>query len=313
MKLMLKKSYPVNYKVIKEHFISACLVLLGTLIFSVAINAINVPNQLGEGGVTGLTLLLYYASGIPISWSYFILNMIVLIVGIKYLDKITIIYTVLSFASMSLFLEYLKIPAFLPENSLITPIASGFLVGLGLGIVIKGRGTTAGSDIIALIINKYIGISIPIALLMIDVLIVIPLTYQIGLEKGILTIISLTVASKVMNIILEGFNPKYAIMVISERHDDIAREITTQIHRGVTVLKGYGYFSKHDKQILYVVVNRLQILPIQKIIYSLDDRAFVTISNVQQVLGEGFSFMDDSKNNEVIHIDPVIEISDSDN
>ncbi len=304
MKLNQKNIFnKFNFKLAREHIISTLLVILGTFIFSAAINAINLPNQLGAGGVTGLTLLLLYSFNIPVSISYFVLNTVILIIGVKYLERVTLIYTMLSFISMSFFLEIVNVPAFIPDNSLITPIASGFIIGLGLGIVIKGRGTTAGSDIIALIINKMTGISIPIALLMIDVMIVIPLIFNIGLEKGILTIISFTVSSKIMNIILEGFNPKYAIMVISEHYEQIADQVTSQVHRGVTVLRGYGYFSKHDKHVLYVVVNRLQIIPIQKIIYSIDERAFVTITNVQQVLGEGFSYKDDDKNNAIMPVD----------
>lgn len=274
----------------REHIKSIVLVLLGSLIFAIALNAINIPNELGEGGVTGLTLLLYYILGISPAISNIVLNTLVMIIGWKYLDKITIYYTILSIFSLSFFLNYVHLPVFLPEDTILAAIASGFMVGLGVGLVIYGRGTTAGSDIIALIINKYFGIAIPIALLAIDVLIVIPLTFAIGLEKGVLTVIALFVTSKVINFLLEGSNPKRAFMIISDKNQAIAKRITKEINRGVTVLNGFGYFSKKDKQVLYIVVNRFQILPTQKLIYEIDPKAFVTITDVQQVLGEGFSF-----------------------
>ena len=162
----------------------------------------------------------------------------------------------------------------------------------------------AGVDIIALIINKYMGLQISIALLILDVMIVIPLTVVIGLEKGLLTLISLYITSKILNFVMEGYNPKKAIMVVSNKHDEIAEEIMKRVDRGITVLKGYGYYSKAEKDVLYVVINRIQLIKVQRIINDIDSNAFVTVTGIQQVLGEGFTFnldqSHDIEENEVI-------------
>ena len=280
------------------------LVLIGTFIFSIAVNSIVIPNQLGEGGVTGITLLLFYIFDISPALSNFIINAIIMLVGWRFLEKETIFYTIVAIISMSLFLEFIFLPSFIPTNSLLGPLASGFLIGLGIGIVILGHGTTAGVDIIALIINKYLGLQVSVALLILDVLIVIPLTIVIGLEKGLLTLISLYITSKILNFVMEGYNPKKAIMVVSNKHDEIAEEIMKRVDRGITVLKGYGYYSKAEKEVLYVVINRIQLIKVQRIINEIDSNAFVTVTGIQQVLGEGFTFnLDQSHNieeNEVI-------------
>lgn len=280
------------------------LVLIGTYIFSIAVNSIVIPNQLGEGGVTGITLLLFYVFDISPSLSNFIINAIIMLIGWKFLEKETIFYTLVAIVSMSLFLEFVFLPSFIPTNSLLGPLASGFLIGLGIGIVILGHGTTAGVDIIALIINKYMGLQVSIALLILDVMIVIPLTVVIGLEKGLLTLISLYITSKILNFVMEGYNPKKAIMVVSNKHDEIAEEIMKRVDRGITVLKGYGYYSKAEKDVLYVVINRIQLIKVQRIINDIDSNAFVTVTGIQQVLGEGFSFnldqSHDIEENEVI-------------
>lgn len=280
------------------------LVLIGTFIFSIAINSIVIPNQLGEGGVTGITLLLFYVFDISPSLSNFIINAIIMLIGWKFLEKETIFYTLVAIVSMSLFLEFVFLPSFIPTNSLLGPLASGFLIGLGIGIVILGHGTTAGVDIIALIINKYMGLQVSIALLILDVMIVIPLTVVIGLEKGVLTLISLYITSKILNFVMEGYNPKKAIMVVSNKHDEIAEEIMKRVDRGITVLKGYGYYSKAEKDVLYVVINRIQLIKVQRIINDIDSNAFVTVTGIQQVLGEGFTFnldqSHDIEENEVI-------------
>ncbi|HJG47672.1 MAG TPA: YitT family protein [Facklamia tabacinasalis] len=280
------------------------LVLIGTFIFSIAVNSIVIPNQLGEGGVTGITLLLFYVFDISPSLSNFIINAIIMLIGWKFLEKETIFYTLVAIVSMSLFLEFVFLPSFIPTNSLLGPLASGFLIGLGIGIVILGHGTTAGVDIIALIINKYMGLQVSIALLILDVMIVIPLTVVIGLEKGVLTLISLYITSKILNFVMEGYNPKKAIMVVSNKHDEIAEEIMKRVDRGITVLKGYGYYSKAEKDVLYVVINRIQLIKVQRIINDIDSNAFVTVTGIQQVLGEGFTFnldqSHDIEENEVI-------------
>lgn len=280
------------------------LVLIGTFVFSIAVNSIVIPNQLGEGGVTGITLLLFYIFDISPALSNFIINAVIMLIGWRFLEKETIFYTIVAIISMSLFLEFVFLPSFIPTNSLLGPLASGFLIGLGIGIVILGHGTTAGVDIIALIINKYLGLQVSIALLILDVLIVIPLTIVIGLEKGLLTLISLYITSKILNFVMEGYNPKKAIMVVSNKHDEIAEEIMKRVDRGITVLKGYGYYSKAEKEVLYVVINRIQLIKVQRIINEIDSNAFVTVTGIQQVLGEGFTFnLDQSHNieeNEVI-------------
>lgn len=276
----------------KELCRSVILVLLGTLIFAIALTSINIPNKLGEGGVTGLTLLFYYVFHFNPAISNMVLNVGVIALGWKFLDRKTIYYTLLSVLSLSFYLQFVHLPVFMPTNTLLAAVTSGVLVGGGIGLVIYGGGTTSGSDIIAMIANKFFGISIPIALLIIDCIIVIPLTFAIGLEKGVLTIITLYVTSKVMHFILDGSNPKRAFLIISERHEEIAQEISAKIGRGITVFQAFGHFTKTEKQPLYVVVNHLQIVPTQKIIHEIDPRAFVTITSIQQVLGEGFSWFE---------------------
>lgn len=275
---------------LKETIKNLFLVLLGTFIFSVTINSIIIPNSLGEGGVTGLTLLLYYVLDISPAISNFVINSILLIIGWRLLEKKTIIYTIVSVVSLSIFLDYITFPAFISNNTLIAPVVAGVLVGVSIGIVILGHGTTAGADIIAMIINKKIGLPISTALLLIDMLIILPLSFVIGLEKGIMTVISVFLTSKLIDFVMEGYNPKKAVMIVSNEAHIIAEEIMTQVDRGITVLKGYGYYSKAEKEVLYVVISRLQLMKVQRLINEIDPNAFVTVSGIQQVLGEGFTF-----------------------
>lgn len=272
---------------------SITLILLGSILYAMSVNSMIIPNQMGQGGLTGIALFFLYKFNVQPSITILVVNTIIVIIGWKFLERKTIYYTFFAIASMSFCLQFVHVGVFIPENYLLIPIIGGTIVGFAIGIIIYGGGSTAGTDIIALIINKYFGVSVSMTLMILDFLIVLPLTFIIGLEKVILTLILNYIANKAISKVLDGLNIKRAFLIISNHSDEIADEIMLKINRGVTVLHGHGYYSKTEKNVLYIVVNRFQIIPTEKIIYQIDPKAFVTISSVQQVLGEGFSIIED--------------------
>jgi len=274
----------------KDMWVSILMVIIGTFLYAFSVNAVIIPNTLGEGGATGMTLMIFYWLGWNPAIVSFILNAILLVIGWRHLEKRQIIYTIVSMVVMSVALEYTTDFSFVTDNTVVAAVAGGVLSGLAIGIVSLGGGTTGGTEIIAWIMKKYLGIGISVGLLLIDFLVVVPLTIQIGLEKAMLTLIMLYVMSKVLNFIIEGFNPKKSITIISKQHEAIAMSIQEKIDRGITILDGKGYYSREAHQILYIVINRHQLINVQNIIYELDPKAFVIITDVQQVIGEGFTF-----------------------
>lgn len=284
----------------KDTLISFFLVTLGCFAFSYTINAIVIANHFGEGGITGVSLLLFYTMNINPALSNLVLNLFLLIIGYRYLERKTMMYTILAVFELPFFLKVTEHwPVFIPENLVIAGLAAGVFVGVSLGLVILGKGTTAGTDIIAMMLHKYLGWNISSSLLAIDFVIVTPLTFVIGLEKSVLTLLMLFVASKVINFILEGFNPRKALIIISNENESIGKEIQEKMDRGITVLDGHGFYSKEAKKVLYVVVNRQQLMPVQRIIHEHDSNAFVIISDVNQVIGEGFTFYFDDNGNKL--------------
>ena len=286
----------------KDILKSFMLVTLGCFLFSYTINAVVIANHFGEGGLTGVTLLMFYTLNIDPALSSLVLNVFLLIVGYRYLEKKTMIYTILAVFELPMFLKYTQEwPVFVPENLVVASVAAGVFVGIALGLVILGKGTTAGTDIIAMMMNKYLGWPVSSSLLVIDTIVVTPLAFVIGFEKAVLTLMMLFIASKVINFILEGFNPRKAIMIISNQYELIGQTIQEQLDRGITVLDGHGFYSKDKRQVLYVVVNRQQLMPIQRIIHEIDPNAFVIITDVNQVIGEGFTFYFDDSGNKFLH------------
>lgn len=274
----------------KKTIVSLAMTIFGTFLVALSVNMVSVPNELGEGGITGLSLLLYYALNFDIPISAFILNVIVLILGWTLLDRKTILYTLVSIAALSLFLKWVHPYEFVPENQLVAPAVTGILMGSGLGIVIRGGGSTGGTDVIALIINKYFGMSVSTALFLCDAIIVGMLFFVIGMEKGVISIIGILLWSRVLNFWITGYNPKNALMVISDEYEAIGQEVMEKVKRGVTVLNGYGFYSKNARNILYIVVSNRQLMAVEKIIHKHDPKAFITVNAIQQVDGEGFTF-----------------------
>ncbi|WP_314061594.1 YitT family protein [uncultured Vagococcus sp.] len=275
-----------NYQTLLFNLIK---ITVGSFIFAIAVNSFALPNNLGEGGVTGLTMILYYTNGISPAITNVFFNTILLIIGYKFLDRETIFFTLYAVIAMSFFLKLTDQLVVQTSEVIIASMAAGALMGVGMGLIMKGNGTTAGSAILAKLANKYLGWNTSYALLFFDLIVVVPSVFVIGLESMMFTIVSLAVSTKLLDFILEGANPKKTVTIISEKHEKIAEAISNQLERGITIINATGHYKKNDKKMLYVVISRQQLLPIQKIIDDIDPLAFVIINDAQSVIGEGFT------------------------
>ncbi len=263
-------------------------IILGAFIFALAVNLFVIPNEFGEGGVTGITIILYYL----FQWSpglvSLIINAFLLLAGYKFLDRTATIYTIIAVLFNSLFLHLTANWSIPSDELLLNAIFGGVFVGVGIGIIIRVGGTTAGTVILARMANKYLDWNISYALLFFDLIVAFSSYFIIGAESLMFTIIMLYVGTKVMDFIIEGLNPKKAVMIISKDQDQIAEKVIVDMDRGVTVLSGHGYYTKTSKEILYIVISKQEVSALKKIVKSIDIDAFVTIHDVRDVFGEGF-------------------------
>lgn len=275
----------------KETAKNMMLIIIGSFLYAISVNVFTVPNDLAEGGLTGFSLILFYLTNIEPSYTIFICNIVIIAIGYKFLDKKTLNYTLVANGIISVLLLVVTKWEFIPETTLLAPIGSGVFMGAGIGLIMLGHGTTAGSDILAKIMQKYLGINIPASLLLIDIFIVVPSVFIIGTENVFLTLVNLFIQTKMIDFVLEGLNPRKSFFIISEKYDEIARQIELQIGRGITILDGSGHYTGNKKQILYIIISRREVLPIKRIVEAIDPNAFVTISDVQEVTGEGFTYL----------------------
>jgi uncharacterized membrane-anchored protein YitT (DUF2179 family) len=275
-------------------------ILLGSAIFSFGLVHFNMENKLAEGGFTGITLLLYFLFKWDPSYTNLLLNIPIFLIGWKFLGRTSFIYTLIGTVSLSLFLwifqrfSFVEIP--LKDDLALAALFAGVFIGVGLGIIFKYGGTTGGVDIIARIAQKYIGWSMGKTMFMFDAIVItLSIVFYLPYREAMYTLVAVFVGAKVIDFIQEGAYSARGAMIISEQNEKIANKIMEEMERGVTVLKGYGSFTKQDREVLYCVVGRNEVGRLKGVITSVDPHAFVSVSEVHDVLGEGFTLDENKK------------------
>lgn len=273
--------------------------MLGAAIFSFGIIHFNLQNNLAEGGFAGITLILFNLFDIPLAISNLVLNIPLFFIGWKILGTRSFIYTIIGTVSVSIFFalfEHFQFPIPLKEDLFLAALFAGLFIGVGLGICFRYGGTTGGVDIIARLAHHYLGWSMGKTMFMFDALVIVAsiLTY-IDYKQAMYTLVAVFVGARVIDFMQEGAYAARGAMIISNDHEAIADKIMAHMDRGVTVLTGYGSYTKEDRKVLYCVVGKNEIVKLKNIITSVDPHAFVSVSHVHDVLGEGFTLDEQKK------------------
>lgn len=272
----------------KRHIKNLFFIAIGAFIFSFGLNYFIIANQLAEGGFTGIALLLNYILGWSPSLVILILNIPVFIIGWIKLGKNMMIYTIFGILFVSLFLWLTSGFHSTLDDLLLVSLYAGVTIGLGLGIIFRFGGTSGGIDIIARLVQKYFGISMGRTMFTFDATVITISAYFLGLEKAMYTLIAVFLGARVIDLVQEGAYAAKAATIISDHAPEISAKIMNEMGRGATLLKGRGGYTGSDKEVLYCVINRTELTRLKNLIYSVDKKAFVVVSNVHDVLGEGF-------------------------
>jgi uncharacterized membrane-anchored protein YitT (DUF2179 family) len=273
----------------KKSLKDIALILIGSLIFAVGVNYFTIPNTLSEGGILGITIITHYL----FHWSpgvvNFVLNVALLMIGYKFFDKRTMVYTIISIAASSGFLYLTEdVGKQLTEDTFLAAIFAGLLVGVGLGLIFRTGGTSGGSTILARLTNQLLGWSIGKGMLIFDIIVVAGSVFIIGLEKSMYTLLVVFIGAKAIDFIVEGIDEKVAVLIISNSPEMVLENITSKMSRGITVLDGRGGYSGQNKDVLYIVINKQEIVQLKSIINAIDQNAYVTIHNVHEMMGKGY-------------------------
>lgn len=274
-------------------------ILFGAAIFSFGLVHFNMQNNLAEGGFTGLTLIIYQLTGFNPSYSNLILNIPLFIIGWKYLGRISFYYTIIGTVGLSFWLwifgKY-QLTIELGNDLILVALFAGAFIGVGLGIIFRYGGTTGGVDIIAQFANKLFGMGMGRVMFIFDACVIaLSILTYLDYREAMYTLVAVFIASRIIDFIQEGTYSARGAMIISDKNNEIAEKIMKELDRGVTVLNGYGSFTKEKREILYCVVSKNELFKLKNAITSIDPHAFVSVSEVNDVLGEGFT-LDENKN-----------------
>jgi len=277
---------------IRKAIIDYMMILVGSLMMASAFMLFLIPNKVNAGGVSGVATILYHTLNIPAGLTMLLMNIPLFLMGIYFFGKKFGFKTVTGILASSLFSDLIDkgmgVGA-LTDNKILASVYGGLLLGVGLGIIFRGRGTTGGSDIIARIINKFTHISLGWSFMIIDTGVIVLTGLIFGdVELVLFCLISLAISSKVVDIMVEGLTSEKAIMIISDRWETISAHIMKDVHRGVTGLDSHGMFTNKERKTLWTVVATRQVEEIRRIVRQEDPEAFMTISNVAILQGEGF-------------------------
>ncbi|WP_227937523.1 YitT family protein [Alkalihalobacillus deserti] len=264
-------------------------ILVGAACVAIAFNLFLLPNKIASGGVSGISTIIAHMFGIEPAFTQWAFNIplfilgIVLLGGLKYGVK-TLVGTV--FLPLVVFVTRDWSVGFV--DPLLGALFGGIGVGLGIGLVFRASASTGGTDLAAQIIQKYTGLSLGVAVFLIDGLIVMTSALVFGIELALYALISLFVTGKTVDIVQMGVGYAKIALIISNHQKDVQKMILRDIDRGVTKLSGFGGYTNKERDVLMCVVNQTEVTKLKQVVKAVDPKAFVIVANATEVLGEGF-------------------------
>jgi uncharacterized membrane-anchored protein YitT (DUF2179 family) len=291
--------YFSQIKFTKRDLFDYLLILLGALIQAFALRLFLVPADLVSGGISGLAQLLNHYAAFPIGLMVLLGNIPLFFLGWRHLGgpRFTI-RTILSILAFSIFTDTLVF--FLPNDPVtndmvLNTLYGGLLLGIGLGIVYRGRGTSGGTDILGRILNRYSGITISQAYLITDSLVVIGAGFVFGWTNALYGLVLIYVSGLAAEIALQGTNIIRTAIIVTTETEAVTQAIMRDLERGVTILSGTGGYTGEPRAVIYCTVARMEINRLKILVHDIDPKAFMVIGQAQEALGEGFKPLGDDR------------------
>ncbi len=287
----------MTFKSILKSTRTYSIIVFGLFLYALSWTAFLLPHKITGGGVSGIGALVFYATGFPLGYTYFLINIGLILLAIKVLGASFGVKTIFGVVTGSILLSVMQSLMHLPvvEDKFLSAIIGGMLAGVGLGIIFTQGGSTGGTDIIAMIVNKYRNISPGRVILLCDVFIIgssfLVLTELVPvkrIETIVYGYVAMAITAYAIDAVLSGSRQSVQIFIFSKKYSEIADKITSQLNRGVTVIDGTGWYTKESQKVVITLVRKHEATDIYKIIKEIDPDAFISVANVMGVYGSGF-------------------------
>ena len=274
-------------------FKSYALIAIGTFLVSVGYVMFISPDKIVPGGIYGISIMLHHLLGTPLGMTALAFNIPLTIIGTKLLGPRFGVKTVVAFVLTSIYVDVLyyfygSLPL-VPGETLVSCIFGGLFIGVGVAMTFKAKATSGGSDVIAMILQKYTRLPSGQLMMMVDGIIVLISLIVFGDWRiPLFSFITIFVIGKVIDITLHGFTYDKTLFIISEKHEEIRNSIINDLKRGGTFLRGEGMYNRDSKQIIFTVVNPRELYLLEEYINRIDPQAFIAVLEAYEILGKGF-------------------------
>lgn len=269
------------FRIISKYF----FLELGAILAAVGLEIFLIPNNIIDGGVVGISIILSYITKIPLGLLIFVLNIPFLFVGYKQIGKTFVVSTLFSVVSLSAWVSVFHPIPGLTKDVLLATVFGGIILGIGVGMIIRYGGSLDGTEIVAIILDKRTGFSVGEIVMFFNLFIISSAGFVFGWDKAMYSLIAYFVAFKVIDIIIEGLDEGKAAFIISKKGAEIAAAIMNRLGRGATMIDAKGGYRGAANTVVYSVVTRLEVAKLKRIIQELDENAFVTINDVNDIMG----------------------------
>ncbi|QIA27821.1 YitT family protein [Thermaerobacter sp. PB12/4term] len=269
-------------------FVQVAFFAAGATLFSLGINGFLVPARLGEGGLSGVSLLLHYATGLPVSLLYLLLNIPLFVFGWWAIGRAFILRTGLATLLVTLALRLTEGVAFRVDEPLLASLYGGAFIGSGIGLLFRAGASSGGIDIIARFLKERYGIGIAETFLVADSLVLGAFALTLGADTALYSILVTFLGGRVADVVQEGPLRAKSAWIVTSRPQEIARVVTVQLGRGATILRATGAWTGEERAVVLVVLNRRELARLKQLIREMDPQAFVAVTDAAEVLGEGF-------------------------
>ncbi|GKV54774.1 YitT family protein [Sporosarcina sp. NCCP-2222] len=264
------------------------LIAIGATLAAVALELFLIPNSVIDGGIIGISLLLNIITGIPFGILILLINLPFLFFGFKHIGKSFFVSSVLAIALLAIIEFPLKSVGPFVTDPLLATVFGGLILGAGVGLVIRNGGALDGTEILGILLTRRIPFSVGEFVMFLNIFIFGWAGFVLTWEKAMYSILTYYIASKMIDMVIQGLDETKAIIIVSDEYEELSEAIVQRLGRSVTKLHGRGGISDNEKDVIYVVVTRLEISKLKQIVRDVDPTAFVTIMNTQETHGATF-------------------------
>ena len=262
---------------------------IGTFLVALALEQFLIPHRMIDGGVVGIAIIVSHLSHTPLGFWTLLLNIPFLYLGYREIGKTFVFSTLYSISFLSVWVTILAHWPPLVDSYFLATVFGGLILGIGVGLILRNGGSLDGTEIVSLVLSERLDFSVGEIVMFFNVFIFSAAAIFFSLESAMYSVIVYYIAYRVIDLVLQGLDEMKSVVIISSQAKPIAEAIMARLGRGVTHLYGRGGYSGEDKEILFVIVTRLEISKLRSIIEAFDPQAFVTIENVHDVMGGRFN------------------------